>query len=109
MVVPDAIKDSLRTVSLSDNEFHSVIDSPFSNRTKPRGKVPALQQCVNIAVANVISQIKGRKYYDPMFLTDAVMNIDKYGEAVKEDFWIQGRGLNSGEPFGRSFLKERAS
>ena len=81
-----AFKDSLRTVPLSNNEFHLVVDHPFSVKVTPRGKVTPFQDCVNISVKNVISQIKVRKYYDPLFLTDAAMNIDKYGVAAKEEF-----------------------
>jgi hypothetical protein len=85
-VAPAAFKDSLRTVPLSDNEFHSIADHPFYIKAKRKVRLGAFQTCVNVAVANVISQIKGRKCYDPMFLTDSAMNLDKFGEAVKEDF-----------------------
>jgi hypothetical protein len=85
--VSAAFKDSLKTVPLSRNEFHTIVDYPFSIKaSKKKGKLGPLQTCVNLAVANVISQIKGRKYYDPMFLTDSAMNIEQYGLAVKEEF-----------------------
>ena len=82
--VPIAFKNSLRTVSLLDNEFHSVIDHPFTKKTGTRGQLGDFQECVNKAVANVISHIKGRKLYDPMFLTNDVIHIDMFGKASKE-------------------------
>ena len=84
--VPVAFKDALRTVSLSDKEFHTVVDNSFSVKAKTRGRPSAFQTCVNVAVANVISRIRGSKFYDPMFLTDSAMHLDKFGEVVKESF-----------------------
>ena len=79
--VTTAFKNALRTVPLSDKEFHSEIDHPFTKKMSSRGRPGDFQKCVNAAVANVISQIKGRKFYDPMFLTDNAMNIEEFGKA----------------------------
>ena len=84
--VSAAFKDLLRTVPISNNEYHTVIDHPFATGQNKRGRISKFQNCVNEAVAHVISQIKGRKYYDPMFLTDEAMNIAKFGEAAGENF-----------------------
>ena len=79
-----ALKNPLGTASLLYNEFHSAIDHPFTKKTGTRGQLGDFQECVNKAVANVISHIKGRKLYDPMFLTNDVIHIDMFGKASKE-------------------------
>ena len=70
------LKKSLRTVSIIDNEFYTVIDHPFATWTTKKGQDSEFQKCVNAAMAYVIGQIRGRMYYGPMFLTDEGMNID---------------------------------
>ena len=86
--VTTAFKNSLKTMSISDNEFHAVIDYAFSRKKKKESRrlTSNFAACVNTAVEHVISLLRGRKEYDPLFLTDEATSIEKFGDAVGENF-----------------------
>ena len=58
-------KDSLRIVSTGDNEFHTVIDSPFAKK-RPGGKLGQFATCVRESVDAIVRQLRGKADYDPI-------------------------------------------
>ena len=83
-----AFKNSLQTVNIADDEFHSKVDPAF--RVKKRGiggRNPGkFSLGVRAAVDHIIDNLRGRNDYNPLFLTDEEMGIDKYSEDLGENF-----------------------
>lgn len=81
--VPTAFKQLLNTVKVSQDEFHSTVDPAFPrNSKKARGRMSQFSVCVKASVTNLVEKLRGMADYDPVFLTDESMGIDKYGEAI---------------------------
>ena len=83
-----AFKNPLQTVKIADDEFHSKVDPAF--RVKKRGigghKPGKFALRVRAAVDHIIDNLRGRNDYNPLFLTDEEMGIDKYSEDLDENF-----------------------
>ena len=86
--VNTAFKNSLQTVKIADDEFHSKVDPAF--RVKKRGigghKPGKFALRVRAAVDHIIDDLRGSNDYNPLFLTDEEMGIDKYSEDLDENF-----------------------
>ena len=81
-----SFKDSMKLVSIADDEFHTEIDPAFKMGKKLRGRVGKFTVCVKASVNAVVSQLRGRESYDPIFLTDEAMGIDKFSAAMGDRF-----------------------
>ena len=72
---------------LTDDEFHTMVDYPHvRKKRKSTWKTRSIVACINTVVDHVISQLRVRKEYDPLFLTDESMNVEKFGDAFGENF-----------------------
>ena len=71
--VTAAFKNSLKTVSLADDEFWAEIDHTKRGRKKKRGKQSPFSTCVAEAVKKVFRDLCARPDYKPLFLTDEEM------------------------------------
>ena len=85
--IPAAFKKSMNAVKISGTEFHSSVDPALKNKKKKApGKPSPFAACVNISVKSVVDKLRGMPDYEPLFLTDKVMGIDKFGEAIGKSF-----------------------
>ena len=84
--VPAAFKKSMNAVKISDTEFHTSVDPAYKKKKKKGGKPSPFSACVNISVQSVFDKLRGMEDYDPVFITDQVMGIDRFGEAIGKSF-----------------------
>ena len=71
------------TVKLSDSEFHTEIDpaaKKFTNGGK--GRDSRFTLFVALRLKDMFKTLQGMNDYVHLFLTDAVMGIDDYGESI---------------------------
>ena len=83
---PAAFKDLLKTVMISGTEFHSAVDSAFKPKKKAGGRPSQFSVLVKTASDNLLKKLRGMPDYEPLFITDEEMCIDKFGEAINEPF-----------------------
>ena len=84
--VPAAFRKLTTAVKISDTEFHSIVDSAFKKKKKSPGKPSPFAACVNISVLSLADTLRGMVDYEALYLTDEVMGIDKFGEAIGKPF-----------------------
>ena len=85
--VPAVFKQSMNVVMLSDKEYHTTVDSAFKRKKKNApGRPSPFGACVNVSVVSVTDKLRGMADYEPLFLTDDVMGIDKFGDAIGKPF-----------------------
>jgi len=78
--VAAAFRDSLKTVKLSAKEYHTEVDHALSKKSKKKsGKPTAFTKCVQASIKKVHNTLRKSEDYEPIFLTDDTMSIDKYG------------------------------
>lgn len=77
--VTAAFRNLLKTVKLAENEYHTEID-PAKKFKKSGGKPTIFLTCVAEAVKDVMKHLRGTADYEPIFLTDEEMAIDKFGD-----------------------------
>jgi len=82
--VASAFKNNLNLVQLSRDEFHVQIDSVF--RPSRKQKRSAFATSVKDSVTNVLSMLRHSNDYEPVFLTDEMMGIDKYANDTSDSF-----------------------
>ena len=83
--VPTKFKEFIATMKVSRYEFHSKVDPAFRNsNSKRRGRPVVFAACVKALVAKVSEKLRGKPEYDPFFLMDEEMGIDKHEEAVSD-------------------------
>jgi len=83
--VLSAFKNSLKVVKLSEDEFHTDIDSAFRKKRtgRPQG---TFGKAVNASVQQVCKTLRSREDYNPLFLTDEDMAIDQFSEYIGDRF-----------------------
>ncbi|KAL7547981.1 hypothetical protein ACHAWF_011257 [Thalassiosira exigua] len=80
-----SFKNRLNVVEVAVDEFHACIDSAF-RPSRPRGLKGKFAICVKAAVDNVFSILRGKEDYQPFFLTDEAMGIEKFAAADGNSF-----------------------
>lgn len=75
-----SFEKSLNSFPIDDNEFIVEIDWQ-KKKSRPGGKISVFGACVVTSVENVFSNLLHREDYDPLFLTDEFIGIDKYAKA----------------------------
>ena len=82
--VPTTFKGLIATVKDSDDEFHSKVDPAHrdNNRKRRGGRTGVFGTCVKALVTKLTEKLRAMLDYDPLFLTDEEMGIDKNGEAI---------------------------
>lgn len=78
-------KNSINTVSLADDEFHTVVDSSFVKKRRG-GKPGEFAKCVRVAVQKVFEELRGTPDYVPIFLTDEAMGLPAFAAVCKDNF-----------------------
>ena len=84
--VPSAFKKSMSSVKLSDTEFHTTVDHATRKKKSAPGRQSSFAACVHVSVVSVTDTLRGMKDYEPLFITDDVMGIDRFGEAIGQPF-----------------------
>ena len=84
--VPAAFKKLQGTVKLSDAEFHTSVDSAFRRKMKAPGRPSPFSVCINISVKAAVNNLRTLECYEPYFLTDEAMGIDRFAESADEPF-----------------------
>ena len=77
-------RNLISLVTISHGEFHIQIDPQRLKGKKAAGPTSKFSVGAVAAVDNIIIKLQGMPNYEPMFLTDEEMVIDKFTIAVRE-------------------------
>ena len=77
-------KNLLSLVTISEDEFHIQIDLQRLKGKKPSGPTSKFSMGIVAAVNNIVRKLRVIPDYEPVFLTDEEMGIEKYAIATGE-------------------------